>query len=74
MSIRELDLTELRATWEKRRNAGQRIRKRIDTRGMKRPARDPDEFESLAGEASAFQEDRAMAVAAREYYSRKYTR
>lgn len=37
------DLTELRAMWESRRKAVHEAKRRIDTTGMTRPRRDPDE-------------------------------
>lgn len=69
----ELDLTELRRIWQARREAMRQILRRIDPRGLRRPARDPEERAWLAqrGE-SPFVEDEACARAARAYYRRKY--
>lgn len=71
----ELDLTELRRIWQARREAMQQILRRIDPRGLRRPARDPEEraWLRMRGE-SPFIEDDACARAAREYYARKYSR
>ena len=75
MSDINLDLTELRRGWESRRVAMLAILQRLDSRGLSRPARDPDERGWLdeRGEG-VFVEDHAAARAAREYYGRKYTR
>ncbi|HEX9755653.1 MAG TPA: hypothetical protein VGA42_08080 [Gemmatimonadales bacterium] len=74
----DLDLTELRRTWDARRRAMREILKRIDPRGMTRPARDPSEREWLEREGREgggwFVEDEACAKAAREYYERRYQR
>jgi len=71
----ELDLTELRAMWQQRREAMRRILRRIDPRGMKRPARDPEERAWLEKRGEAwFVEDEGCAQAAREYYQRRYGR
>lgn len=43
IDINEIDLSELRAMWERRRRAAEDIRSRIDPAGMTKPARDPDE-------------------------------
>jgi hypothetical protein len=70
-----LDLTELRRTWDARREALRKILRRFDTRGMTRPARDPAEREWLVERGEAwFVEDPACAEAAREYYERRYRR
>ena len=73
MTDQILDLTELRRMWNVRRTAMRTILERIDSRGLTRPARDPDERAWLAerGE-SGFIEDEAAGVAARAYYERKY--
>ena len=49
------------------------ILQRIDSRGLTRPAREPDERAWLAerGESSFIEDDDA-GVAARAYYERKY--
>jgi hypothetical protein len=71
----ELDLTELRRVWEARREAMQRILRRFDPRGMRRPARDAAEREWIAQHGpSWFIEDEACARAARAYYERRYGR
>jgi|SRR5215208_1075217 len=69
----ELDLTELRREWQRRRDALQEILTRIDARGMTRPARDADERAWLEqrGEIRLV-EDEAMADSAMEYYARRY--
>ena len=70
-ALGELDLTELRRTWAARRA----ILQRIDPRGMKRPARDPDERAWLNERGGGvFVEDEAGREAARAYYERKYVR
>ncbi|MBB4638186.1 hypothetical protein [Longimicrobium terrae] len=43
MKIDDIDISELRAMWAKRRAAAAEVRSRIDPTGMTRPARDPDE-------------------------------
>ena len=71
----ELDLTDLRRHWDARREAMQRILRRFDPRGMRRPARDASE-RAWIGEhgESWFIEDEACARAARAYYERRYQR
>lgn len=71
----ELDLTELRRTWDARREALRGLLRRVDPRGMTRPARDPEERAWIdeRGE-SPFVEDAACGAAARAYYERKYRR
>jgi hypothetical protein len=58
MSLANVDLTELRAMWERRRAAAAAMRRRIDPRGMTRPARSPEERAWLEqrGEVSVFVE------------------
>jgi len=76
MSARlDFDLTDLQRLWSERRAALTAILRRFDTRGMTRPARDPDEGSWIAerGE-SPFVEDEASANAARAYYGRRYSR
>jgi hypothetical protein len=52
-----------------------RILGRIDTRGMTRPARDPEEREWLAARSElVFEEDEAAGALARAYYARRYQR
>lgn len=74
-ALEELDLSELRRTWQARREAMRGILRRFDTRGMTRPARDPAERAWLQQRnQSWFIEDEACAKAAREYYERRYQR
>jgi hypothetical protein len=58
MSLPLIDLSELRMMWERRRAAAEPMRRRIDPRGMTRPARSPEERAWLAqrGETSVFVE------------------
>jgi len=70
-----IDLADLRRTWEERRAAMRTILGRFDMRGMKRPARDPDERGWLAARGEEqIDEDAAMGEAARAYYATKYQR
>lgn len=74
-ALRDLDLSNLQRLWSKRRAALTVILRRFDTRGMSRPARDPDERKWIeARSAGPFIEDQATAAAARAYYSRRYSR
>jgi hypothetical protein len=43
MNIREIDLSGLRAMWERRRRAAAALRARTDPRGASRPPRDSGE-------------------------------
>jgi hypothetical protein len=43
MNINDIDLSELRAIWARRREAAASLRARSDPTGMTRPPRDPDE-------------------------------
>lgn len=43
MGLEDLDLTELREMWRRRRAAAEAVRRRIDPTGMTRPARSPEE-------------------------------
>lgn len=52
MDYKNWDLTELRAMWERRRRIVREAKRNIDTTGMTRPRRDPDE--------RAFLEERGM--------------
>jgi hypothetical protein len=52
MDYKSWDLTELRAMWERRRQIVREAKRNIDTTGMTRPRRDPDE--------RAFLEERGM--------------
>ncbi len=71
----EADLAELRRVWEARRTAVREILRRIDPRGMRRPARDPEERAWLdERNEGVFVEDEEAAVAARAYYARRYQR
>ncbi len=73
MTAPELDLTDLRRTWQERREALRAILRRLDLRGLRRPARDPAERAWLLERGgSPFIEDEACARAARAYYERKY--
>lgn len=42
-SIRDVDISELRAMWRRRGAAVEEVRRRTDPTGMTRPARDPEE-------------------------------
>ena len=71
----ETDLTEMRRLWAARREALAVILRRIDPRGMMRPARAPEERAWLSTRASTpFVEDETAAAAASEYYRRRYQR
>ena len=71
----QLDLAELRRTWQARREAMREILRRFDPRGMTRPARDSAERAWLEERREGwFAEDEGCARAAREYYARKYQR
>lgn len=75
MSDIETDLAALRLVWESRRAAARPILERIDTHGLTRPARDPQEREWLASrDEGEFIEDEAAGRAARAYYARRYSR
>jgi hypothetical protein len=43
ISMRDIDISELRAMWRKRAAAVEEVRRRADPTGMTRPARDPEE-------------------------------
>jgi hypothetical protein len=60
MSTMDEDLAALRETWRRRRAAAKAVRRRIDTRGMTRPPRSPEERAWLRqrGEEQAFIEVR----------------
>ncbi len=47
MNINDIDLSEVREMWARRRSAAAAFRARTDPTGMTRPARDPDEREFL---------------------------
>lgn len=67
------DLNELRRTWQERRVRAVELMRRIDFRGMTRPARSPEERAWLeARGGSPFIEDEAAGVLARAYYRRRY--
>ncbi len=71
----DIDLSELRRLWSERRAALEVILRRFDTRGMTRPARDPEESRWLANHGGgAFIENESAAVKARAYYGRRYNR
>jgi hypothetical protein len=75
MSEITTSLEALRATWAKQQEALRGILSGIDTRGLRRPARDPEEREWLAARGEIrFIEDEEMGRAARAYYERKYRR
>jgi len=71
----EIDLADLQRDWARKREAMREILKRIDPRGLTRPARDASEREWLRerGEGT-FLESEECAIAARAYYARKYQR
>lgn len=52
MDYKSWDLAELRAMWDRRRRIVREAKRNIDTTGMTRPRRDPDE--------RAFLEERGM--------------
>lgn len=69
----EHDLSALRRTWDQRRANAAEVMRRIDPRGMTRPARSPEERAWLeARGGSPFVEDEAAGELARAYYRRKY--
>lgn len=69
----ELDLTALRKVWDERRARAAEVIRRIDPRGMTRPARAPEERAWLeARGGGVFVEDEKAAELARAYYDRKY--
>jgi hypothetical protein len=43
MDINDIDLSDMREIWARRREAAAAVRARTDPAGMTRPARDPDE-------------------------------
>jgi hypothetical protein len=43
MNMMDEDLAALRKTWRRRRAAAEAVRRRVDTRGMTRPPRSPEE-------------------------------
>jgi restriction system protein len=52
MKIDDIDLTSLRAIWERRRKAAATLRARTDPRGASRPPRDPEEHAFLRDRAA----------------------
>ena len=54
----DYDLSELRARWARRQIGVEQVKQRADTRGMTRPARDPDEsaFLKRTGQQGPFVE------------------
>lgn len=71
----DIDLTDLQRDWARKREAMREILKRIDPRGLTRPARDSSEREWLRERGqSTFVESEECAAAARAYYARKYQR
>lgn len=75
MKSRSINLAAMRAIWADRHAAAVAIREHLVLKGLRRPARDPEEAAWLAerGE-SIFIEDEEMGRAARDYYQRKYSR
>ena len=62
MDIDGINLSGLRATWARRREAAAPLRARTDPTGMTRPPRDPDEREFLRardGQGPFSEEDRS---------------
>jgi len=43
IDIDKIDLSELREMWNRRRQAAEQVRRRLDSTGMVKPARDPEE-------------------------------
>ena len=75
MTDESLDLTALRRMWETRRAAVASIRRRLSLRGLRRPARDPEERAWLDERGEClFVEDEEAGRAASVYYGRKYNR
>lgn len=73
MSVKDWDLSDLERVWQVRRTAMQSILRRIDARGMTRPARNPEEREWLGEQGgTTFVETSEGAAAARAYYDPKY--
>ena len=69
----ELDLSELRRGWAERRARTVEAIRRIDPRGMTRPARAPEERSFLeARGGTPFVDDERIGELARAYYGRKY--
>ena len=48
MVTSDWDLSDLRETWQRRRKAAERVRKRLRPTGMTRPPRSPEEREWLS--------------------------
>lgn len=75
MPDESLDLTALRRMWASRRDAAETVGRRLTLRGLRHPARDPEERLWLDERGEAlFVEDEEAGEAARAYYQRKYTR
>ena len=70
-----IDLTDLRTRWDEQRTRMRAILSRIESRGLTRPARNPEERAWLdaRGETGLI-EDEASGQLARAYYQRRYTR
>jgi hypothetical protein len=69
----ELDLSELRRGWAERRARTLEAIRRIDPRGMTRPARAPEERAFLeARGGTPFIDDERIGELARAYYRKKY--
>ncbi len=70
-----IDLTDLRTRWDEQRTRMRTILARIESRGLTRPARDPEERAWLdARGESGLIEDETSGQLARAYYQRRYTR
>lgn len=70
-----IDLTDLRTRWDEQRTRMRAILSRIESRGLTRPARDPEERAWLDARGEAgFIEDEASGALARAYYRRRYSR
>ncbi|MGH7663405.1 MAG: hypothetical protein ACRENI_03790 [Gemmatimonadaceae bacterium] len=75
MSFEDWDFSELEKMWKARREAARPMLRRIDPRGMTRPARDPEERAWLdARGEGVFVETEENAELWRAYYARKYRR
>ncbi len=70
-----IDLTELRARWDEQRTRMRAILARIESKGLTRPARDPEERAWLVARGeTGFIENETSGQLARAYYQRRYTR
>jgi hypothetical protein len=60
-TVNEIDLSEWRALWARRREGVEQVKRRTDIRGATRPARDPDEaafLKSIGGESPFIEVER----------------